>query len=412
MSEQLWYYSKDGNQEGPVAFSDLRDLAQKGGLMGDDLVWGPDLESWAPARTVPELVPTAGPLGPPPPGPPPPGPPPPGPPPPLAGPSLPGGGPPPPAVSNPLVNRGKALFQQATEQVRRIESREEEPTAILHIRLTGRFLDFLGGVFSEARLDRLDRLCRTLGHLLYVAAALLLFLVFTVISVKQDSMQIFFMALFGILPAATVAHYTAVMFLSADARLIHTMPSRLFSQSFPRSVGLMATTFALYPLLTGVYQLVKNGEWGLFGMSVCFAAILVYIGGVSLNPASLNIEIDESAGAGEEALGILKFAVKMFLRLSPVVFGVGAVAGIAANVYILTVILKDEFVGFGFPIIGTQTTMDITFDLLILGLVPFIAHVMFVLWYLALDVLRAVLDVPGRLDALRLAATKTVSPEG
>jgi hypothetical protein len=53
----IWYYSINGTQAGPVAFSMLGNLAQEGSLKGDDLVWGPGLESWSPARVIEGLMP-------------------------------------------------------------------------------------------------------------------------------------------------------------------------------------------------------------------------------------------------------------------------------------------------------------------------------------------------------------------
>jgi hypothetical protein len=139
-------------------------------------------------------------------------------------------------------------------------------------------------------------------------------------------------------------------------------------------------------------------------VSLAVSAVLVYMGGVCLNPASLSVEVDEKAGAGEEALGILSFVMKMMLRLSPIVFGVGAGAGVGAAVYLLVLVLRDEFLSLGFPIVADLTVTELTGQILAVGLVPFLAYLAFVFLYLLLDVLRAILSVPGKLDAMRQAA--------
>lgn len=48
-----WYYAKDGQQNGPVSFEKLRDLAASGLLdPGKDLVWNGTMKDWVPAGQV------------------------------------------------------------------------------------------------------------------------------------------------------------------------------------------------------------------------------------------------------------------------------------------------------------------------------------------------------------------------
>mgnify|MGYP003580541835 CR=1 FL=1 len=50
-----WYYSFNGEQFGPVALDELRQLAEDGVLSPRDLVWHAGQTEWQPAGTVPEL---------------------------------------------------------------------------------------------------------------------------------------------------------------------------------------------------------------------------------------------------------------------------------------------------------------------------------------------------------------------
>jgi TM2 domain-containing membrane protein YozV len=52
---QEWYYSTDGKAQGPLSLAELRDLAEGGRLLPDDLVWKDGMAEWAPADTVPGL---------------------------------------------------------------------------------------------------------------------------------------------------------------------------------------------------------------------------------------------------------------------------------------------------------------------------------------------------------------------
>ena len=54
-----WYYSINGNEQGPVNSRQLRHLASTGRITRDDLVWRIGMANWAPARKVKDLFPDA-----------------------------------------------------------------------------------------------------------------------------------------------------------------------------------------------------------------------------------------------------------------------------------------------------------------------------------------------------------------
>ena len=47
-----WYYTKNKDREGPVTPAQLKQLASKGWLAPDDLVWKEGMPNWLPARKV------------------------------------------------------------------------------------------------------------------------------------------------------------------------------------------------------------------------------------------------------------------------------------------------------------------------------------------------------------------------
>src|SRR4028119_1507540 len=51
-----WFYAQRGNQFGPVAWSELRQIADSGQLQADDLVWSQGMGSWAPAHAIEGLI--------------------------------------------------------------------------------------------------------------------------------------------------------------------------------------------------------------------------------------------------------------------------------------------------------------------------------------------------------------------
>ncbi|MBI4911111.1 MAG: DUF4339 domain-containing protein [Acidobacteria bacterium] len=52
-----WYYSRDGQSQGPVPEEQLRAMVANGVVRGEDLVWAEGLAAWTPLRQVPELAP-------------------------------------------------------------------------------------------------------------------------------------------------------------------------------------------------------------------------------------------------------------------------------------------------------------------------------------------------------------------
>jgi hypothetical protein len=67
MDEPLWYYARDGAQQGPVTEEELQRLAREGTLRPQDLVWRDGMPQWQPARQATPFFPIpAAPFAPPP----------------------------------------------------------------------------------------------------------------------------------------------------------------------------------------------------------------------------------------------------------------------------------------------------------------------------------------------------------
>ena len=60
MADSGWYYSRGGQQIGPVDWNTLRQAAQSGQLGSGDLVWKEGMPDWQAASTIPGLVDAGG----------------------------------------------------------------------------------------------------------------------------------------------------------------------------------------------------------------------------------------------------------------------------------------------------------------------------------------------------------------
>jgi hypothetical protein len=132
----------------------------------------------------------------------------------------------------------------------------------------------------------------------------------------------------------------------------------------------------------------------------------MYFGAVALHARIVNVTIG-SGSAGEEATGILSFFFKAGLKLVPIFFLLLAVAGD------LAILASFSQSGQGFAsAVGSvlrffPIPVNVPFNLIgsavvmAACLVPILGYFVFLLMHLMIDVTRAVLSVPGKLDALR-----------
>jgi hypothetical protein len=365
MPEQSWYVYQDGTQQGPMTLEALRALADQGKLKPDGLVTRIGMTDWVPARSVPELFPEEA----------------------MVRPPL------PPGVGP--RRDYLALGRSLTDRLRRTVGAEDVIQALPHLRAVRGLLEVLRRGLTERGLDTADRIARQTGHLAFVAAAALLILAFLILGVRSDSFALFFGGLLLGLPAAVVLHFLAVLFLEAMPALLRKSPSELASSAVLTFFTLAFLAGSLYSFLIGLYGFIRGGPFLTFGLSMAGFAVLLYACAVALNPSTVNVAAGSELSAGEEALGIGMFLVKLPVRLVPFLFGVGAAVGVCASLYLLYLACAQEadFV--------TGLAYQTAWRVAGLALLPFLAYVGFALSFLLVDLLRAILRTPGRIEALR-----------
>ncbi len=365
MSDQVWYVFQNGTQQGPMSMEALRALADQGKLKSDALVTRVGMTDWLPARSVPELYPNEANVRPP-----------------L-----------PPGVG---TRRDPLAFgRDFAQRLRRSVGAEDVVESLPHLRGVRWLLQALRRVFTEPGLDGTDRISRQTGHLAFIAAAAVLVLAFLILGIRSDSFRIFFAGLLILPLLAVLLHYLAVLFLDAGTSLLRKSPSELASPAVLTFAAVAFLAGALYCLIMGLYGLITGGPFLLFGLWMGGFAVLLYACAVALNPGSVNVAAGADLSAGEEALGIGMFLVKLPVRLVPFLFGVGSLVGLIAAFYLLYLVCSQE------PLFVTDLAHQTAHGVLTVALVPFAAYLGFALSYLLVDLLRAILRTPQRIDALR-----------
>ena len=365
MPDQVWYTFENGVQQGPLSLEALRALADQGKLKPDSLVTRVGMTDWVPARSVYELFPLDT----------------------IVRPPL------PPGVGPHLD--ALAFGRSLAERLRRSVGADDVVESLPHLRLVRFLLPGLRRGLTASGLDRADRIARQTGHLAYIAAALVVVVAFMVLGVRSDSFHTFFSGLLILAPAAVILHYLAVLFLDAGTSLLRKSPSELSSPAVLTFAALAFLAGSLFCLIMGIYGLITGDTFVVFGTWLGGFAVLLYTCAVALNPASVNVTAGVDHSAGEEALGIGLFLVKLPVRLVPFFFGVGSVVGVCAAVYLLYQVFAEV------PLFVAEMAHQTAHYVLGVALVPFLVYVGFALSYLLVDLLRALLRTPSRIDALR-----------
>jgi hypothetical protein len=129
---------------------------------------------------------------------------------------------------------------------------------------------------------------------------------------------------------------------------------------------------------------------GIAGFIVCGYMVFV-----ALNPSTVNISIvSRQARASEEAIGVLVFLLKVLMRSAPVALGAGVMAGALTMGYAC-------YEAFSSPehLLSAQITAATARATLIFSAaLPLAAYLLFLLCSLALDLCRAILILPDKLD--------------
>lgn len=375
MADEVWYYLENRQQRGPVSFEELQGLVQAGTVQPNDMVWSPDMSEWAPASTVPDLVPPGTASAP----------------------------PPPPEVgrSGPsFAERSRSLFEGAAHRA----------DSLPHVTGIDKLLDGMRGWLHRERLDGWDRIGRVVGHWTFLLAALFLAVIWAYLGIREEVGRWIVHGLIGVPLIAVVLHYVAVRFLDADRDLLGRTPTRLASSAFSRCVGLLLALGSLASVVMALYVLFDDGDVVDFGIWLAVAAVLLYAAGAALSLDSLNVELVETTGAGEEAVGVLGFLFKLPLRLVPILFGAFAVAGLIFVVYTLIDVLDGDSVRpwepevlslfFINPAARLVTSFLRGSEVLMVALIPLVIYLYFLVYYLFLALAKAILGLSARPSSL------------
>lgn len=275
---------------------------------------------------------------------------------------------------------------------RSVDQTEKNWDAFTAVRWGDKILAWAQRVMTAVRFDAIENGVEKSGHYALIVAAGLGLIYGVVGAFKWNQLS---PALIGLvwIPCVGVAQFGAFKFASTSRGLIKSSASQLSSTSFLACLALWSLLLGVIALVGLTYDAIRNDSLSTFGTGlVVFAACELGVW-LCLNPSLLNISILPASTAGEEAIGVLTFAMKALLRLVPIAFGVGVIIGDCAILAAIIRLFRDQ----EYSVMGS---LSAAWMVLGSAALPLIGYVLFVVNYLCLDVIRAILSVPEKLDVI------------
>ncbi|MDP3071656.1 MAG: hypothetical protein Q8N18_15300 [Opitutaceae bacterium] len=271
----------------------------------------------------------------------------------------------------------------------------------------GRALGFVSAVLNPGLVENTLGLAKRGGHYAVLAGGAFTLVLAIVEAIRGNSFQMFALGL-GLVAAIGVAQFAATRFLDAAGTVIAGTPGRVSSSAFLDCAGLLLVMLAISSLLGGITGAIAEGSAIPLLPAVLSTALFGCLGALALHPAVVNTH-PGNGSAGEEGIGLLSFAAKAGLKVAPLVFALFSITGALTLLFgffsrdgALVVIANSALSLVPLPVRMPVAGPMIGAVLVVVAcLVPILAYAGFLLQHLFIDLLRAVLSVPGKLDALR-----------
>jgi len=314
MSPIGWYYARENKQLGPVGPAELKQLAERGELGPDQLVWREGMDDWVPARKIRGLFDGEAPA------------------------ERPAEAPAPqaaresapepifqpvlePALEPVALKASQDAFERSAAAFQRARERKAR-------HLFDLVLDFLRPRFGGPFVHATARLFAGIGHYGLYAAMAALFGFQVCLGVKSRSLDATKIVLaVAAIVVLLVLQYAAARFGAGLERLSGAAGGRMTSAAFLDCFALLNIALGLVALV-GLSILAVLTPW----LPLLFFAVAGFIGCeyaaiVALNPEAINLSITSEARPGEEAIALLTFSAQLLVRLVPVGYALGVVWG-------------------------------------------------------------------------------------
>lgn len=198
-----------------------------------------------------------------------------------------------------------------------------------------------------------------------------------------------------------VLQFTAQRFLAAGRELVENSRTTVNSTAVMDCLALLLVTASVGMLLTGIIATIQTGSLTALIFNLVLAVGLLAVAALCLSPDIVRVTVQQST-AGEEAMGVLSFFLKAGLFVIPLLYFVTAVLGCLA----VLVAFSDSGALFAHGLASAlplgwfqffQVPIGVT--LLLAGaMTPVLSYFWFLLLYLPLDLIQAIVSLPAKLN--------------
>ncbi|MCK4765065.1 MAG: hypothetical protein KAW12_22900 [Candidatus Aminicenantes bacterium] len=260
------------------------------------------------------------------------------------------------------------------------------------VRLLEKFIQFIKTVMTGNLLDFSIKWLTKIGHIALIVAAGVGFFFFVIAGIRVQGAGIFVLYAFGWVIGVFVVQYTAYRFSNAGDDLIANNSTQMSSKAFLDCFGFIAMLAGVVLFFFYIYMAIKVGSLQAFLMGLGLLIFCEFVALIAFNAGTVTMEVVKETSAGQEAIGIATFFMKTLLRLVPIAFGIGIV--------VFTIMMFIHSFGL-FSAAKMNRALfngvgDATF-IVYFGFLPLISYLVFILFFLVVDVIRSILAIPGRI---------------
>ena len=247
----------------------------------------------------------------------------------------------------------------------------------------------LDGLLSEKVFNGVSKAMTITGFYALPIGAVLCFLGGLFAAIKTDSLAEMIVLGIGYAVLISVLNYSALKMLPALDKLITNTETKMGTPAFLNSISVVFFIGGVGMFLGGLFGAIKGETMLPLIMGGVFLFFGVQWVIFCRNPKLLNIEIDESINLGEEFLGLMAFFFKSFLKALPIYFGLMVVLTVLGQLFGLLSMLGG---GLG-AVAGLFYFQASSSSLAGVAALPLLGYLMFLGYYLGVEVLRAILSL-------------------
>jgi len=362
------YLDSDNKQVGPASLEEIRTLASEGKIPNDPQVCAEGTEAW---KALSELGETTTPS---------------------------------PTEASATAEASAPKTEAEAEEPKKSKDFKLPISGTIVADFVGKLLGLLRKFLCPELLEKSLSFTRHFGQYAVLLGGALGLIAAIAAAIRASDFGLFVIGIAFVI-ALAVGQFTAIQFLNASDQIIESTPSRVSSMAFLDCIGLLSALGAVGLLIGGIVGAIQGGGFSLLILALLLATLALGFATVALHPQLAAIE-SGSGSAGEEAVALITFFLKGILKLVPFIFGLFAIVGslvllvsiFAPNsrfVFMLSIALPTV------PVPGLSGGLSGLGIVFTATLLPIISYFMFMLASLPLELWRAILSLPAKLDALK-----------